>query len=384
MKKLLYITGSRAEYGIMRQLLLKLKEKKEISLSVVITGMHLSEKYGNTYKEVEKDFPDSLKIDISVENKNSYDTLHSMAICTEEFAKLFQENKYDAIILLGDRYEILPVAICAGINNIPIIHIHGGEKTLGNYDEFIRHCITKISKLHLVATEEYRKRVIQLGEEPKTVKNIGSLGVYNTLSLEMYSKEELEKRIGELKKPYYVVLFHPETITGVSLEEQTENLLKALEKNVSNYSFVFLGSNSDTGSNVIEEKIKIFTTRYNCHRFSSLTTQEYFSLLKYSSGLIGNSSSGIIEVPSLKVPTINIGNRQLGRAKGTTVIDCEATEEAILKAIKYSQTEGYLKNLTNSVNPYFQENILENYIEEIIKFLKNENRDLKEFYDINY
>ncbi|WP_147371751.1 UDP-N-acetylglucosamine 2-epimerase, partial [Fusobacterium nucleatum] len=382
MKKLLYVTGSRAEYGIMRQLLLKLKEEKEVSLDIVITGMHLSEKYGNTYKEVEKDFPNSLKIDISIESRNNYDTLHSMAICTEKFAKLFQETSYDAILLLGDRYEILPVAICAGINNISIIHIHGGEKTLGNYDEFIRHCITKISRLHLVATEEYKNRVIQLGECPNSVKNLGSLGVYNTLSLKLYSKNELEKKIGKLDKPYYVVLFHPETITGVSLEEQTANLLEALQQSLLDYSFVFLGSNSDTGSSIIEEKIFNFVKKYNCYRFPSLTTEEYFSLLKYSCGLIGNSSSGIIEVPSLKVPTINIGNRQLGRAKGDTVIDCDANVGEILRAIKYSQTEKYLKVLNNSKNPYFQENILENYTKTILDFLKNQNEKLKEFYDI--
>lgn len=384
MKKLLYITGSRAEYGIMRQLLLQIKQKKEVSLDIVITGMHLLEKYGNTYKEVEKDFPNSLKVDISIENKSNYDILHSMAICTEKFAKLFQEVNYDAILLLGDRYEILPVAICAGINNIPIIHIHGGEKTLGNYDEFIRHCITKISRLHLVATEEYKNRVIQLGECPDSVKNLGSLGVYNTLSLKLYSKTELEKKIGKLEKPYYVVLFHPETITGVSLEEQTTNLLEALQENLSDYNFVFLGSNSDTGSNVIEEKISSFVKKYSCYRFPSLTTEEYFSLLKYSSGLIGNSSSGIIEVPSLKVPTINIGSRQLGRAKGETVIDCDADVKDILRAIKYSQTEEYLKILNNSKNPYFQENILENYTRIILDFLKSQNKKIKEFYDIKF
>ena len=198
MKKLLYVTGSRAEYGIMRRLLKKLDTDKEISLDIVVTGMHLAKEYGETYKEVEKDFKIAKKIDIEVSNKNNYEVLHSMSIAMEEFSKYFKDNNYDALILLGDRYEILLVAIAAAFYNIPIIHLHGGEKTLGNYDEFIRHSITKMSKLHLVATEEYRKRVIQLGENPKTVFNLGSLGVNNVLEVKLLSKEELDNKLGKI------------------------------------------------------------------------------------------------------------------------------------------------------------------------------------------
>ena len=219
MKKLLYVSGSRAEYGIMKRLLKKLDEDSEISLDIVVTGMHLLKEYGETYKEVEKEFKITKKVNIEISNKNNYEILHSMSIAMEEFSKYFRDNSYDALILLGDRYEILPVAITAAFNNIPIIHIHGGEKTLGNYDEFIRHSITKMSKLHLVATEEYRKRVIQLGESPNTVKNLGSLGVANILEMKLLNKKELEDIIEEIKKPYYVVLFHPGTISEISLEE---------------------------------------------------------------------------------------------------------------------------------------------------------------------
>lgn len=270
MKKLLYVTGSRAEYGIMKRLLKKLEKDNEISLDIIITGMHLSKEYGETYKEVEKEFKIIKKIDIEISNKNNYEILHSMSIAMEEFSKYFRDNSYDALILLGDRYEILPVAITAAFNNIPIIHLHGGEKTLGNYDEFIRHSITKMSKLHLVATEEYRKRVIQLGEDPDTVKNLGSLGVANVLEIKLLSKKELEDKIGKIEKPYYVVLFHPETISEISLEEQTNNLIKAISKFKEKYNFIFIGSNSDTGSDKIQKIIQEFVKENNYKKFSSL------------------------------------------------------------------------------------------------------------------
>ncbi len=382
MKKLLYVSGSRAEYGIMKRLLKKLDEDSEISLDIVVTGMHLLKEYGETYKEVEKEFKITKKVNIEISNKNNYEILHSMSIAMEEFSKYFRDNSYDALILLGDRYEILPVAITAAFNNIPIIHIHGGEKTLGNYDEFIRHSITKMSKLHLVATEEYRKRVIQLGESPNTVKNLGSLGVANILEMKLLNKKELEDIIEEIKKPYYVVLFHPETISEISLEEQTNNLIEALSKFREKYDFIFIGSNSDTGSDKIQKIIQKFVKENNYKRFVSLQNFEYFSLLKYSEGLIGNSSSGIIEVPSLKVATINIDNRQLGRAKGKTIIDCDSSVLGIEKAIIKSQTSDYQNLLKNSINPYYQKNSLEKYYQEIKKFLKNDNKYLKDFYDL--
>lgn len=381
MKRLLYVSGSRAEYGIMKRLLKKLDDDKNIELEIVVTGMHLLKEYGETYKEIEKDFKIK-KIDIEIDNKNNYDILHSMAIAMEKFAKLFQNvKKYDALILLGDRYEILPVAIDAAINNIPIIHIHGGEKTLGNYDEFIRHSITKMSRLHLVATEEYRNRVIQLGEDPSTVKNLGSLGVNNILELDLLSREELENKVGKLSKNYYVVLFHPETITRISVEEQTLNLVSALKEFKNEYDFIFIGSNSDTGSKNIQKVLNEFIVENKFYSFSSLSTVEYFSLLKYSSGLIGNSSSGIIEVPSLKIPTINIGNRQLGRVKGKTIIDCSSEIKDIVQAIKKSQTKEYIDILQNSINPYFQVKSLEKYYKEIKRFLLKGNLGIKDFYD---
>ena len=224
--------------------------------------------------------------------------------------------------------------------------------------------------------------MIQLGENPDTVKNLGSLGVANVLEMRLLNKKELEDIIGEIKKPYYVVLFHPETISEISLEEQTNNLIEALSKFGEKYNFVFIGSNSDTGSNKIQKIIHKFVKENNYKRFESLQNFEYFSLLKYSEGLVGNSSSGIIEVPSLKVATINIGNRQLGRAKGETIIDCGSSVSEIKKAILKSQSNEYRNLLKNSKNPYFQKNSLEKYYQEIKKFLEKNNKYLKDFYDL--
>lgn len=384
MKKILYVSGSRAEYGIMKRLLLKLYSDKNIDLRIIVTGMHLDKKYGNTYKQIEEDgLPIEEKININVEGNDNEAIISSMAICMRKFGEIFSRKKYDYLILLGDRYEIFPVAIVAAINNIPIIHIHGGEKTLGNYDEFIRHSITKMSRFHIVSTEEYRNRVIQLGEDPKMVKNLGALGAENALLIKKLTKKELEKIVGNLRKKYFVVLFHPETITEKSVLEQTKELLKAIDSFKNEYEYIFIGSNSDTGSENIEKEIQEYVKKNNFRRFISLKPEEYQSLVKFSEGLIGNSSSGIIEIPSLKVPTINIGDRQLGRVKGDTVVDCECIEEDIKKAIERVMQKDFKEKIRRSENPYFKENTVEEYYDKIINFINNFKYDIKDFYDLN-
>lgn len=384
MKRVLYVTGSRAEYGIMKRLLLKLNQDKDIDLKIVATGMQVDKKYGETYKLIEEDglVLDRL-IDIQLDNSNNEKVIHSMSICLDEFGKYLYNNKFDAIILLGDRYEILSVAIAAAMQNIPIIHLHGGEITLGNYDEFIRHSITKMSKLHLVSTEEYRKRVIQLGENPETVYNIGSLGAENSLTLPLLSYEKLLSKFKIKDKEYFVVLFHPETLTENSIENQMLNLLEAVDNFKEQYNFIFIGSNSDTGSNIIYKMIKEYTDLNKFNFFISVKPEEYLSLVKYSQGLIGNSSSGLIEIPSLKIPTINIGDRQKGRVRGKSVIDVRADKFEIIKGIEKILKKEFRENLKNIENPYFQENSLEMAYQIIKEFLNSKNlKKLKEFYDL--
>lgn len=383
MKKLAYITGSRAEYGIMKRLLKKIYNSNEIELTIVATGMQVDEKYGNTYKVIEEDgFKIDRLIDIKIDNSNNSKILNSMSICQSEFGKYFQEEKFDAVMILGDRYEIFSVAIAAAMHNIPLIHLHGGEKTLGNYDEFIRHAITKMSKLHLVSTEEYRKRVIQMGENPKSIFNIGALGAENSFEMVLPEKKELQNRFGSIKKDYFMVVFHPETVTEVSVENQIDELLGAIDNFKDNYDFIFIGSNSDTGSDTIFKMINNYTRKNNFKFLTSVKPEEYLALIKYSKGLIGNSSSGLIEVPSLKVATINIGDRQKGRVRGESVIDVQAKKDEIREAIAKSQSTTFKNMLKNTTNPYYQKEVMEEAYKIIKEFLNSDRlKEIKDFYD---
>ena len=386
MKKLLYVTGSRAEYGIMKRLLAALKDHSDIELSIVATGMHCDEKYGNTYKVIEADgFEIAKLIDIQIDNSNNEKILNSMSICQSEFGKYFQENQFDAVMILGDRYEIFSVAIAAAMHNIPLIHLHGGEITLGNYDEFIRHSITKMSKLHLASTEEYRNRIIQMGENSDTVYNVGALGAENAMLLPLPDKKQLQQKFGVCDKPYFMVVFHPETLTGASITKQMDELLGALEEYTKRYNFLFIGSNSDTGSDQISSRVKTFCNKYNLLMLTSVRPEEYLALNKYSIGLIGNSSSGLIEIPSLGVPTINIGDRQRGRVRGDSVIDVRCCKDDIIDAIEYSQSNSFSLILSDSENPYFRSGVLNNALEKILGFLKDQAPlEIKEFYDIKF
>lgn len=382
-KKILYVTGSRAEYGIMKRLLKSLQVDPDIELSIVATGMHCDSKYGLTYKVIENDgFVIDKLIDIDIKNDCNASVLRSMALCQMAFGDYFQNHKFDAVMILGDRYEILSVAIAAAMHNLPIIHLHGGEKTLGNYDEFIRHAITKMSRLHLASTDEYRNRIIQMGEHPDSVFNIGALGAENALLMELPSRQTLEKRFGLFEKPYFMVVFHPETLSTVSVTIQVEHLLNALSLFTNKYEFFFIGSNSDTGSDEITVKINEFTQRHCFKNISSVRPEEYLALIKYSEGLIGNSSSGLIEVPSLRIPTINIGDRQKGRVRGISVIDCECNCEQISSAIMSSQTEDFKIMVANAINPYYKHEVLNSAITAIKCFLNNGRDNHKDFHDI--
>ncbi|ECS1316835.1 UDP-N-acetylglucosamine 2-epimerase (hydrolyzing), partial [Salmonella enterica] len=382
-KKLLYVTGSRAEYGIMKRLLKSLNDDPNIDLSIIATGMHCDPEYGCTYKTIEQDgFSIEKLVDLKLENKTNAGILKSMSICQEAFGEYFQEHKYDAVIILGDRYEIFSVAVAAAMHNLPIIHLHGGEKTLGNYDEFIRHSITKMSRLHLVSTDEYRRRVIQLGEEPEFVFNVGALGAENSFLLDLPDKVELEKKLGKLDRAYFVVVFHPETLSTLPVNEQYLELLGALSDFSQEYDYIFIGSNADTGSEKIKEMTLDFCREYGCRYIVSMRTEEYLALVKCSCGLIGNSSSGLIEVPSLKVPTINIGDRQKGRVRGYSVIDTICKKENIISAIVSSRKECFINRLQCETNPYYNKDVNKN-ITKIIKTFLNIDCDklgYKDFY----
>lgn len=378
-----FATGSRADYGIVRNYLRLLDSDERISLSILVTGSLLSEKYAH---QVELIYQDGFKIDaeinIDLDSSSNAAVTHSMAVALDGFGRFFATKRYDLLIILGDRFEMLSVATAAAIQRIPILHLHGGEATFGNYDEFIRHCITKMATYHFAATEEYRRRVIQLGEHPSRVFYLGALGAENCMNIQ---ESEVPEKVKDLAKgKYFVVLFHPETLTGASTLSQINELLAAIEA-VQGFQFVFLGSNADTHSDIIRDRVYSFVQEHdNALYYENLPTCGYHYLLKNSLGLVGNSSSGLIEAPSLGIYTVNIGERQAGRVRGNSVLDVACKKDEIYTAIEsLIQRNGKGK----IYNPYYRENAASNYYNQtlaILNGLARDNYHPKVFFDIHW
>ncbi len=380
-KRVGFVTGSRADYGIMRNFLKLLDEDGNILLDIITTGALLSEKYGRQVGLIYKDgFHVSAEIGLTLDSSSNEKVLFTMSEALGKFAAYFNDNPYDLLLILGDRYEMLPAALAAAMQRIPILHIHGGEATYGNYDEFIRHAITKMSRYHFTSTEVYRERVIQLGENPGNVFNLGALGAENCLRMD---EENVTGEVKRLEKgQYFVILFHPETLTGTDVVQQGREILMALE-NYPDYKLVFIGVNADTDSDLIREMVSGFVASHkNAVYFENLHTDAYHYLLKHGICLVGNSSSGIIEAPSLGINTVNIGNRQKGRVRGESVMDVgwDAAEikAAMDKTIKKCGCIG-------QGNPYFQEDAAKNYYRKTLELLsrvEEDRKEPKEFYDL--
>lgn len=375
--KVAYATGSRADYGIVRNYLDKLKNSDDIDLSILLTGTHLEKEYGYTKKEIESD-GHNIDLEVFLDLSNNPEVYLAVSKVIAEFGLYFEKNKLDLLIVLGDRYEMMGVAIAAALNKIPILHLHGGEATFGNYDEFIRHAITKMSIWHIVSTEVYRKRVIQLGENPEKVFNLGALGAENCKHIDLNNVDDALKTFE--KKKFFVILFHPETLALASVEEQVNKLLEALSCFQESH-FVFLGSNADTGSYMIRKKIKEYVgSNDNATYFENLNPDEYHFMVKNAICLIGNSSSGIIEAPSLGTLTINIGNRQMGREMGNSVINVKCDIDEIREAIKDVIEESECIAI---VNPYETEETAEKYYNKTLEILKKNDKSLiKAFWDL--
>lgn len=383
-KKVAFVTGSRADYGIMRRFLNLMNKDSEIELDILVTGALLSNTYGHQVDLIYKDgFNVKAEIELPLDSTSNAKILHTMAVALDKFAEFFDKNKYELLIILGDRYEMLSVAEAAAMQRIPILHIHGGEATFGNYDEFIRHAITKMSLYHFAATEEYKNRIIQLGEAPDRVFNLGALGAENCLFIDEKNVSPDVKSLSS--KKYFVVLFHPETLTNVDLAQQMENLLGAIKNFIADYQFVFLGTNADTNSGIIRGMVQDFVHKSNnAIYYENLHTDAYHYLVKKSICLIGNSSSGIIEAPSLGVYTINIGDRQKGRVRGNSVIDVVCKEYDILSAINKVIA---LHSLVKPLNPYYRENSAKLYydtLKQILSKLEGEKYKVKEFWDLKF
>lgn len=388
MKKIISIlTATRAEYGLLKPVIEKLLEYKEFDVRIVVTGMHLSAKYGFTYKEVEEDgFVIDEKIDILEDSNTDVAISKSMGTALIKFSNYFHKLQPDMLLVLGDRYETLSVC-CAAMNaRIPIAHLYGGETTEGAVDEAIRHAITKMSYLHFTSTLEYKKRVIQLGESPDRVYQVGALGIENILKTNLLSKEELEKSLKfKLNKPYGVVTFHPVTLENNTVKEQFHNLLSAMDKH-NELKYIITKANADANGEIINEMIDQYAAGHdNIIAYPSLGMLRYLSALKYCRMVIGNSSSGIIEAPSFGIPTVNIGDRQKGRIQSDSIINCNAESDSIGEAIESALSEEFMKRAKRTVNPYGNGHTSDQIVNIIKEYvLKNKINLKKKFYDIDF
>ncbi|MBM9589076.1 UDP-N-acetylglucosamine 2-epimerase (hydrolyzing) [Leptospira sp. 201903075] len=386
-EKICIVTGTRAEYGLLKNLFFLFKDSERFHLQIIATGMHLSPEFGLTYKEIEAD---GLTIDKKVEMLLSSDTpsaiAKSMGLATIGFADALVDLKPDLLIVLGDRYEILAAVSAALPFQIPIVHIHGGEKTEGVIDEAIRHSITKMSLYHFVATEEYKNRVIQLGENPGRVFVSGGLGVDLIKSLTLFGKEELENRIQyKFHSKNILVTFHPVTLELNSSELQFKEILLAVSQFLENNDagVIFTKANSDTNGRVINRMIDEFVSKNSRSvSFTSMGQLNYFSALQFVDLVLGNSSSGLLEVPTFGKTSINVGDRQKGRLQAASVIQAEPTSKSVGEAINRAYSEEFSRSLENVKNPYGNGGASEFIFKTISSFDFTGMEIKKEFFDI--
>ena len=385
MKKVTVVTTSRADYGIFYPLLKEFSNDNELNLELLISGSHLSKDYGNTFSEIKADGIKKYSL-IDVLKKTTFGSNQQSLIVSEtikKFSEYFSANKPDIIVLLGDRFEVLGVAISALLNKIPIAHIHGGEKTVGAIDDSLRHSITKLSHLHFVSCDDYKKRVEQLGEDPNNIFSVGSLGVQNILTTKILPRNELKQTLKiRNEEGIFLVSYHPTTLSTYSTQKELEILLSVIREH-KNKNIIFTGSNIDVGGADINNTFKAEVSKqFNCYYFNSLGRKLFLSLMYHCELLIGNSSSGIIEAPSFKKPVINIGIRQKGRVRAKNIIDVELNREQIRLAIVKATSDGFKKQLTHVRNPYEKENVSKTIV-KIIKSVSLDRILYKNFIDIH-
>lgn len=381
MKTVMVATATRAEYCMLIPLIRAIYDDNEICLELLVTGTHLSDKHGNTVKDIEADgFPISYRIPILCGDNTEYGISLTMANAVKGSAKCFKDHKPDMLILSGDRTETLAIACAAMNERIPIAHIHGGEVTAGAVDDCIRHALSKLSYLHFTSTELYRKRVIQLGEAPDRVFCVGSLGAENILKAPLLSETEIRSEMGiPTEVPYAVVTFHPVTLEQ-SAAEQARELCAAMELYGGTY-FVITEANADAGGDEVNGIFRGFANRHDKVVFiANLGMSRYLSAVKYASYMLGNSSSGIIEAPVLGTPAVNIGDRQKGRIMAGTVVNCRPEKDDIIKAIDHAEQMEHIP-----VQMYGDGNTSARMLRIIKDFLMNDKIDLKKgFYDIDF
>ena len=380
------ITGSRAEYGLLSPLLKLIKEDEKLQLQIIATGMHLSPLFGSTWQEIERDgFSINEKVDIELSNDSKVGIARSTGLAVIRLSESLERLKPDWVVLLGDRFESFAAASAAHLLGIPIAHLHGGELTEGAVDDAFRHAITKMASLHFTAAEEYRQRVIQLGESPDRVFNVGAIGLDNVKLLTLLSKNELEKQLAftELDKTI-LVTFHPVTLESVSSEEQLKELLGVLD-DLKDHKIIFTFPNADADGRVIIGLLEDYVAR-NVNRakaFASLGQLRYLSLLKYVQAMVGNSSSGLIEAPAFGLPVVNIGSRQNGRLRPPSVIDTPPDKKNISEAVQKALSQSFRDRCREMSNPYGDGTAAKKILKQI-KQVGKVNSTIKRFFDIKH
>ena len=383
MKKIAVVTTTRAEYGLLSPVVRELRKREDDSLCIelVVTGTHLSEQYGMTIEEIQERIDH--QIPIPLKSESECDISENQADTLIKFTELFKTEQYNAVILLGDRYETLAIAIAAGNTRTPIFHLCGGDTTEGAIDEWIRHSITKMSYLHFTTNEESRRRVIQLGENPERVFNYGSTSIDNIVNLADMTKQEALESVGLSDCQFALCTYHPVTMEKESVEYQIDEFMQAI-KSIPEIEFIVTKSNADQGGakinrflDIAEDKIK------NLHVYSSLGVKRYLSLMKYAEFVLGNSSSGIIETPAFHVPTVNIGDRQRGRLQSESIINSSSNRNEIINGIHIALSNEHKKLCKRVVSPYGDGHAAEKIAKKVIEVVRDGRIDLKKkFYDL--
>lgn len=383
-RKICVVTGTRAEYGLLYWTMKRIQDEPNAELQVIATGMHLSPEFGNTYKTIENDgFTIHRKIECLLSSDTGVGISKSIGLGIISFSEAYTQLKPDIVLVLGDRFEIMGAVTAAMICRIPIAHCHGGEATEGLIDESIRHSITKMSQIHFACTKEYRNRIIQLGELPSNVYNVGGLGIENINKLDLLDREGFERSIDcKLKSNNYLVTFHPVTLDKASAETQFSTLINSLDK-LDNSLIIFTKPNADNDGRIIIKLIDKYVSknRHKAVAFTSLGQLRYLSAIPFMTAVVGNSSSGLLEVPSFRIPTVNIGDRQRGRIQGDSVINCDSTETSIKKALDIAKSKEFRDNIKDKVSPYGEINSSGIIIEKLMN-ISLEGILKKKFYNL--
>ncbi|MCK5541285.1 MAG: UDP-N-acetylglucosamine 2-epimerase (hydrolyzing) [Desulfobacterales bacterium] len=384
-RQIAVFTSTRAEYGLLRRVVLEIQQSHDLYLKLLVSGAHLVSDQGYTIEEIQSDGIEEIEcIDIKLNDDSAKGICASMGVAIQNYGEFLQVLKPDILLLLGDRYETFCCAAAAQICGIPIAHVHGGERTEGLIDEALRHSITKMSHLHFPCCDEYKNRIIQMGESPDHVYNVGSLGVENIRNMKLLKRDELEESIRfKLDKPFFLITFHPVTLEKNTSGEQFAQLLAALDK-YPTYKCIFTGSNADTDGKNINQMIQDYAKLHpdRCLSISSLGYLRYLSAMHLCEAVLGNSSSGILEAPALKIPTVNIGDRQKGRIRAESIVDCEPKKDSILTALKNVCSKEFKFNIKDMKIPHDKIGSAQK-IKEVISTVELKNILKKSFFDIH-